>query len=54
MLFRSLRTLTEHNRVPPLTDVAPEPCAGVYAQVMAPGSIALGDKVLVSVDRVDD
>jgi uncharacterized protein YcbX len=45
----ALRTVAEHNRVPPLTDVAPEPCAGVYAQVVAPGSIALGDRVLVSV-----
>jgi len=46
----ALRTLAEHNRVAPLTDIGPEPCAGVYAQVMSPGSIALGDKVLVSVD----
>ena len=45
----ALRTVAEHNRVAPLADVAPEPCAGVYAQVMSPGSIALGDKVLVSV-----
>jgi uncharacterized protein len=45
----ALRTVAEHNRVAPLTDVAPEPCAGVYAQVMSPGAIALGDKVLVSV-----
>lgn len=46
----ALRTLAEHNRVPPLTDVDPEPCAGVYAQIMSPGSIALGDRVLVSVN----
>jgi uncharacterized protein YcbX len=32
--------------------MGPEPCAGVYAQVTAPGSISLGDRVLVSADRV--
>ena len=46
----ALRTVAEHNRVVPLTGMGPEPCAGVYAQVMAPGRIELGDKVLVSVD----
>ena len=46
----ALRTVALHNRVAPLTGVSPEPCAGVYAQVVAPGRIGLGDKVLVSVD----
>jgi uncharacterized protein len=46
----ALRTLAEHNRVAPLTGVSPEPCAGVYAQVMTPGRINVGDKVLVSVN----
>ena len=46
----ALRTVAEHNRVAPLTGVGPEPCAGVYAEVLAPGRIELGDKVLVSVD----
>ena len=48
----ALRTLAEHNRVVPLEGMGPEPCAGVYAQVTAPGSISLGDRVLVSADRV--
>ena len=46
----ALRTVAEHNRVAPISGVGPEPCAGVYAQIMSPGPIALGDKVLVSVD----
>ncbi|HTJ66999.1 MAG TPA: MOSC N-terminal beta barrel domain-containing protein [Actinospica sp.] len=46
----ALRTVAAHNRIVPLADVAPEPCAGAYAQVMAPGRIEPGDKVLVSVD----
>jgi len=45
----ALRTLAEHNRIPVMPGLGPEPCAGVYAQVMAPGRIALGDKVLASV-----
>ncbi|HET9168844.1 MAG TPA: MOSC N-terminal beta barrel domain-containing protein [Actinospica sp.] len=47
---QALRVLAEHNRVAPLADVAPEPCAGAYARVMAPGRIEPGDKVLVSAD----
>jgi len=46
----ALRTLAEHNRVVPLPELAPEPCAGVYARVMTPGQIKPGDKVLVSAD----
>jgi uncharacterized protein YcbX len=46
----ALRTVAQHNRVAPLVGVSPEPCAGVYAQVVAPGWVGLGDKVLVSVD----
>ena len=46
----ALRTLAEHNRVVPLPGLGPEPCAGIYAQVMTPGRIESGDKVLVSVD----
>ena len=47
---QALRTLAAHNRVAPLADVAPEPCAGAYARVIAPGRIEPGDKVLVSAD----
>lgn len=46
----ALRTVAAHNRIPPLADVEPEPCAGAYARVVAPGRIEPGDKVLVSVD----
>jgi hypothetical protein len=46
----ALRTVALHNRIAPLADVAPEPCAGAYAQVMAPGRIGPGDKVLVAVN----
>ena len=45
----ALRTVAAHNRIAPLADVAPEPCAGAYARVIAPGRIEPGDKVLVSV-----
>jgi uncharacterized protein YcbX len=46
----ALRTVARHNRVAPLAGVGPEPCAGVYARVVTPGRVGLGDKVLVSVD----
>lgn len=45
----ALRTVAAHNRIAPLADVAPEPCAGAYARVVAPGRIEPGDKVLVGV-----
>ncbi len=38
-----LRTVTRHHRVPPLADWSPEPCAGVYAHVVEPGPIEVGD-----------
>lgn len=40
-----LRTLAQHHRIPPLADWSPEPCAGVYAQVLEPGPIKVGDPV---------
>jgi uncharacterized protein YcbX len=41
----ALRVLARHNRVVPLPDSDPEPCAGVYAQVLRPGRIRAGDPV---------
>jgi uncharacterized protein YcbX len=41
----ALRVLARHNRVEPLDSVAPEPCAGVYAEVLTPGRIRTGDPV---------
>ena len=41
----ALRVLARNNRVTPLAGLDPEPCAGVYAQVLHPGRIAAGDPV---------
>jgi hypothetical protein len=41
----ALRVLARHNRVSPMADSDPEPCAGVYAQVLRPGRIRTGDPV---------
>ncbi len=41
----ALRVLARHNRVSPMADSDPEPCAGVYAQVLHPGRISTGDPV---------
>nr|QIY68246.1 MOSC domain-containing protein [Streptomyces sp. RLB1-33] len=41
----ALRVLADHNRVIPLESMGPLPCAGVYAQVLRPGPIRLGDPV---------
>src|SRR5512142_2463715 len=41
----ALRAVARHNRVSPLPDVDPEPCAGVYAEVLKPGRISTGDPV---------
>jgi uncharacterized protein len=41
----ALRVLAQHNRVRPLAAMAPEPCAGVYAEVLNPGPIRTGDPV---------
>jgi uncharacterized protein len=41
----ALRVLARHNRVEPLESVDPEPCAGVYAEVLKPGRIRTGDPV---------
>lgn len=44
----ALRVLAEHNRIDKTPGVPGEPCAGVYAQVLVPGRIAPGDRVLIS------
>jgi len=41
----ALRVLARHNRVEPLDSLDPEPCAGVYAEVLNPGRICTGDLV---------
>ena len=41
----ALRVLARHNRVEPLDSLGPEPCAGVYAEVLRPGHIRTGDPV---------
>ena len=41
----ALRVLARHNRVRPLPELGPEPCAGVYAEVLRPGRIRAGDPV---------
>jgi uncharacterized protein YcbX len=41
----ALRVVARHNRIRPLPEADPEPCAGVYAQVLHPGRIAAGDPV---------
>jgi uncharacterized protein YcbX len=41
----ALRVLAQHNRVEPLESHDPEPCAGVYAEVLNPGRIRTGDLV---------
>jgi uncharacterized protein len=41
----ALRVLARHNRVQPVELSGPEPCAGVYAEVLAPGRIRVGDLV---------
>jgi uncharacterized protein YcbX len=44
----ALRVLVRHNRVEPLDSVDPEPCAGVYAEVLRPGRIRAGDPVCLA------
>ncbi|MGH3244901.1 MAG: MOSC domain-containing protein [Trebonia sp.] len=41
----ALRVLAAHNRVSPQDGVGPQPCAGVYAQVLRQGRIHVGDAV---------
>jgi hypothetical protein len=41
----ALRVPAVHNRVSPLDGLSPQPCAGVYAQVLGPGRIQVDDVV---------
>jgi uncharacterized protein len=41
----ALRVLARHNRVAPLAGLGPESCAGVYAEVLHPGRIRVGDAI---------
>lgn len=41
----ALRVLAHHNRIPALPGRAPEPCAGVYAQVVRGGWVREGDVI---------
>jgi len=41
----ALRVLARHNRITAMDGRDPEPCAGVYAQVLRPGHIRTGDRV---------
>ena len=41
----ALRVPARYNRVSPLPEVDPEPCAGVYAEVLNPGRISTSDPV---------
>jgi uncharacterized protein len=41
----ALRVPAAHNRISPLDGLGPQPCAGVYAQVLRPGRIQVGDTV---------
>ncbi|HEY6297541.1 MAG TPA: MOSC N-terminal beta barrel domain-containing protein [Streptosporangiaceae bacterium] len=43
----ALRVLARHNRLAPVVDADPEPCAGVYAEVLNPGRIHVGDEVFL-------
>jgi uncharacterized protein len=44
----ALRVLTCHNRVEPAGSLDPEPCAGVYAEVLRPGRVRPGDTVCLA------
>jgi uncharacterized protein YcbX len=41
----ALRVPAAHNRISPMDGLGPQPCAGVYAQVLRPGRIQVGDAV---------
>ncbi|HJY58609.1 MAG TPA: MOSC domain-containing protein [Streptosporangiaceae bacterium] len=41
----ALRVLARNNRIEPLDSLDPEPCAGVYAEVLRPGRVRTGDPI---------
>jgi uncharacterized protein YcbX len=41
----ALRVPATHNRISPMDGLGAQPCAGVYAQVLRPGRIQVGDAV---------
>jgi uncharacterized protein len=44
----ALRVLARHNRVTAMESLDPEPCAGVYAEVLTPGHVRTGDPVCLA------
>ena len=44
----ALRVLARHNRITPMESLDPEPCAGVYAEVLMPGQVRTGDPVCLA------
>jgi uncharacterized protein len=44
----ALRVLARNNRITPMESMDPEPCAGVYAEVLTPGRVRTGDPVRLS------
>jgi uncharacterized protein len=41
----ALRIPARYNRITPMASMGPEPCAGVYAEVVTPGRVEVGDAV---------
>ena len=41
----ALRVPAAHNRISAFADFSPQPCVGVYAQVLRPGQVRVGDEV---------
>jgi uncharacterized protein YcbX len=46
----ALRVPAAHNRVSAMADFGPQPCAGVYAEVIRPGRVRVGDPVALAQD----
>lgn len=40
-----MRVLANYNRAVAVSGSRPEPCTGVYAQVVSPGRVSQGDQV---------